>query len=149
MPNLFKNGQLEANPWQRLEAGEARTPNGLVPLASFTPGDTALWLSTFDTLSPLADKLQGVATIGIYFPAFADGRGFSLAQQLRQTMGFTGELIALGHTMLDQLHYLQRCGFSAVEVPSDANAQLLVQLQNSLSTHYSAASDQPLPWFRR
>jgi uncharacterized protein (DUF934 family) len=53
--------------------------------------------------------------ITIGFPSFADGRGFSLAMQLRR-LGFEGRLIAQGHVLADQYVHARRCGFDAVAI---------------------------------
>ncbi len=56
-----------------------------------------------------------VPLIAISFPNFADGRGFSLARQLR-ALGFTGRLRAKGHVIADQYPMARACGFDEVEV---------------------------------
>lgn len=68
-------------------------------------------------LEPLFDRL---ALIAITFPSATDGRGFSLARQLRQR-GFTGVLRASGPLFSDQFPQALACGFDEVEIP-DANA---------------------------
>ena len=59
--------------------------------------------------------------IRIAFPSFADGRGFTLARQLRD-MGFSGRLRAFGHILSDQYAMARRSGFDEVEI-SDELAQ--------------------------
>lgn len=66
-------------------------------------------------LSILAPRIGDVRTIEVAFPAYADGRGFSLARQIRR-MGFSGELIAAGPLIPDQYVYALQCGFDAVLV---------------------------------
>ena len=56
--------------------------------------------------------------ISIAFPSFSDGRGFSLARQLRE-LGFTGRLRAVGHLISDQYYHARRAGFSEVEISDD------------------------------
>ena len=57
----------------------------------------------------------GAALVAVPFPAFADGRGFSVAQRLR-CLGFTGRLRATGHVIPDQFAYARACGFDEVAV---------------------------------
>ncbi|MBV9111287.1 MAG: DUF934 domain-containing protein [Hyphomicrobiales bacterium] len=66
-----------------------------------------------DEVWPLLDD---VALISIEFPSFADGRGFSLARQLRQR-GYRGQLRAFGPLIADQLRHALGCGFDEVETP--------------------------------
>ncbi len=63
-----------------------------------------------------------VALIAIRFPAFADGRGFTLARHLRR-LGFTGTLRAAGPLIPDQFAYALACGFDEVELPAASAAR--------------------------
>ncbi len=66
-----------------------------------------------------ADRLQNVlpelAIIRIAFPRFDDGRGFTLARDLRLA-GYRGRLRACGPLLADQYTMLRRCGFDEVEI---------------------------------
>ena len=67
-------------------------------------------------LTSLRDHLPRLKTILVDFPSFADGRGFSIARELRKKYGFTGDLIADGPLIPDQYVYALQCGFDAVKV---------------------------------
>jgi len=72
-----------------------------------------------DTLpETLAGKLYNLALIRVAFPSFADGRGFTIARQLR-LMGYTGRLRAHGHVIADQYAMARRSGFDEVEISND------------------------------
>ena len=43
------------------------------------------------------------AVIAVDFPKFTDGRGYSIAYNLRKRLGYTGELRAIGDVLRDQL----------------------------------------------
>jgi uncharacterized protein (DUF934 family) len=66
----------------------------------------------------LKGLFETVAMIRIPFPSFADGRGFSLAKQLRQR-GYQGVLRANGHVIADQFGFALSCGFDEVEISDD------------------------------
>lgn len=66
----------------------------------------------FDALD---GQLDGVQAIRVAFPAFSDGRGFTLARRLRNA-GFTGRLRAQGHVIADQYAMARRAGFDEVEI---------------------------------
>ncbi|MEI4262409.1 DUF934 domain-containing protein [Roseovarius sp. D0-M9] len=70
--------------------------------------------SSFDP-AELAGRLPEIALIRVDFPSSADGRGFSIARQLR-LMGYTGRLRARGHVLADQYAMARRCGFDEVEI---------------------------------
>ncbi|WP_306119580.1 MULTISPECIES: DUF934 domain-containing protein [unclassified Roseitalea] len=63
----------------------------------------------------VAPHFNWLDAITISFESFADGRGFSLATQLRR-LGFDGRLIAQGHVIADQYAHARRCGFDAVAI---------------------------------
>lgn len=67
------------------------------------------------------NRLEGVTRIEIEFPSFADGRGYSLAMELRRA-GFTGHLRAAGHLIADQYAHARRCGFDDIAI-SEADAE--------------------------
>lgn len=82
--------------------------------------DRFLDIASDDDLTILADQLDRARLIRIDFPSFADGRGFTLARQLR-LMGFKGRLRAKGHVIAEQYAMARRSGFDEVEI-SDALA---------------------------
>ena len=75
------------------------------------------WLDMAPDASPEALRagLEGAEAIRIAFPAFSDGRGFTLAARLRR-MGFAGRLRAAGHVIADQYAMARRAGFDEVQI---------------------------------
>ncbi|CUH66718.1 hypothetical protein TG4357_02597 [Thalassovita gelatinovora] len=70
----------------------------------------------------LADRLPALQMIRVDFPSFADGRGFTIARQLR-LMGYRGRLRATGHVISDQYTMARRSGFDEVEISDDQAAR--------------------------
>ncbi len=70
----------------------------------------------------LAPHLAALDLVAIVFPAFSDGRGFSLARQLRQR-GFTARLRAVGPLIADQFAYALACGFDEIDLPEAVAAR--------------------------
>jgi uncharacterized protein (DUF934 family) len=68
--------------------------------------------------SDLEGLLGQIDLIRIDFPSFADGRGFTIAAQLRR-MGFVGRLRARGHVIADQYAMARRSGYDEVEISDD------------------------------
>ncbi len=64
----------------------------------------------------------GLQMIRVDFPSSADGRGFTIARQLR-LRGFTGRLRARGHVLSDQYAMARRAGFDEVEISDDLAAR--------------------------
>ena len=79
---------------------------------------TAVDIAPDAELSTLNARLGDIELIRIDFPSFADGRGFTLARNLRR-MGFQGRLRAKGHVIADQYAMARRSGFDEVEISDD------------------------------
>ena len=75
-----------------------------------------------DTQPADLDAALSAELIRIDFPSFADGRGFTLAAQLRR-LGFQGRLRAFGHVIADQYAMARRSGFDEVEISDDLAAR--------------------------
>ena len=85
--------------------------------------ETSVRLAPDVDLEIIQPRLSGLKTIIVEFPGYADGRGFSIARQLRNRFGFKGELIAAGPLIPDQYVYALQCGFDAVKVDPDTYAK--------------------------
>jgi len=79
---------------------------------------TAIDLTSDAEPHDLAGRLNGVDMIRVDFPSFADGRGFTIAAQLRR-LGFQGRLRARGHVIADQYAMARRSGFDEVEISDE------------------------------
>lgn len=64
---------------------------------------------------PLTVDFTHAQMIRVDFPSFADGRGFTIARQLR-LRGYRGRLRARGHVIADQYAMARRAGFDEVEI---------------------------------
>ncbi len=144
--------------WQRLNEGDTLPDAGpvLVPLARWLaerdalrqrPDAVGVWLpsNTDAALESWQDTLEQdlftLPVVAVDFPAFGDGRGYSLAALLRQRHGFKGELRALGDVLADQIPAMARVGFDAFDVAEGAD---LAVIKENLSRHdvvYQGAAD--------
>lgn len=95
-----------------------------------------------EALKPFLPRLS---LICIGFPAFSDGRGFSLAKAIRRE-GYQGTLRAYGPLIPDQFDYAIACGFDEIELPeASASRQSLMQWQQArgrLSQTYQRGYDR-------
>ncbi len=96
----------------------------------------------------LAAVVEDAALVALEFPTQRDGRSYSLAHALRSRFSYQGEVRATGKVVRDQLAYLARVGFDAFEY-SRGSAQDALAAFDEMSVHYQAASDQPLPLWKR
>ena len=159
---VIRNRRLEADTWTvvGLEGDvPASLPAGavIVPLAAWTSrreelaarGDVAVWLKPDDDPAQLAGDLASLPLIAVFFPKFADGRGYSTAFLLRTRLGFKGELRAIGDVGRDQLFYLSRVGFDAFSLPAHRDPEAALIAFETFRDVYQASVFQPLPLFRR
>ncbi|MFO1101601.1 MAG: DUF934 domain-containing protein [Methylocystis sp.] len=125
---LISDGRFIEDGWRRLAEEEALPKSGkvIVSLARLQHAldvlrpESALGVIVPNTTEPsaLVDALPRLALVSISFPAFSDGRGFSLARLLRRA-GFKGELRASGRLVADQYAHAVGCGFDTIEIPDD------------------------------
>jgi uncharacterized protein (DUF934 family) len=101
MTVIVRDDGFHADDWAAERSGGAHPPDVL----DLDPGADAAALD-----------LAGVAAIRVRFPAFSDGRGFTLAHGLR-ARGFSGRLRAAGPLIADQYAMARRAGFDEVEIP--------------------------------
>lgn len=153
MPRLIRNGQIVEDTWlpanpesDQVAPGQIATLTQWQSLAD--KRGTAVQLEPGESPAPLYGELDQLALVTINFPVFTDGRGFSYARDLRER-GYTGELRAGGQFIRDQLTYLKRCGFDAFQLANEAELEAALLSLDDFSVYYQAASDQPLPLFRR
>ena len=105
------------------DQGFAPAPERAIPaLADLTSEDTAVDLSNTDDPTALEGQLDRLTLIRIAFPAFSDGRAFTIARRLRM-MGYTGQLLALGPVIADQYAMIRRVGFDGAEIPDEIAAR--------------------------
>ncbi|MCU9849771.1 DUF934 domain-containing protein [Defluviimonas sp. WL0024] len=85
-------------------------------------GEAVLDIAQDTRPDALPESFDGVDLVRVAFPAASDGRGFSLARQLR-ARGYAGRLRAKGHVIADQYAMARRCGFDEVEISDDLAAR--------------------------
>jgi len=112
-------------------------------------GQTGVWLDSHEVPAALREDLQQLPLIALRFPVFSDGRAYTSARELRQNMGYTGELRAIGDVLRDQLFFMQRCGFNAFALRDDQDVEVALGAFNDFHEGYQASVDRPIPLFRR
>ena len=123
-------------------SGEAETV--LVTAQGFRPGDAsetfvpaveigegtepvAIELPAGGDPAAIAGQVRRTSVIRIAFRSFSDGRGFTLARELRR-QGFRGRIRASGHLVSDQWPLARASGIDEVEISA---AQALRQPEPS------------------
>lgn len=108
---------------------------------------TAVRIEAGEDARHLLPYLDRLSLIEIDFPVFGDGRGYSSAQILREA-GYSGELRASGDVLVDQIAYMQRCGFDAFAPDAPINADDMRAALDRYDHVYQATSDQRTPIWR-
>lgn len=159
MQKIIKDGVIVDNDlvWIRdvKELASQEQTKAMVPLTHWLSDEcadntSAIWLNSDENTDVLAGKdLSNLQVIGINFPAFVDGRGFTYARLLRERYKFTGEIRALGHFIPDQLGYLLRIGFNAFQFEEAVNLENALKLHHPISAKYQGDVADPRPIFLR
>lgn len=124
---------LRNNPDARRDAGQAAMLASGGGVVVELPGD-ADWRA-------IGDTIRGAIQIDIRFANFKDGRGFSLASQLRSRLGYAGRLRAVGDLIPDQAQFLKRVGFDAITPDRADLAADWAKAEQQYSVVYQPAND--------
>jgi len=162
---IIKNKAIIEDDWQVLRLNEQESadtfvvPQGkvIVPLKVWLAqrdalqqrNDVGVWFASDERPEELKSDVQKLQVIAVDFPKFSDGRGYSIAFNLRARLGFAGELRAIGDVLRDQLFYMQRVGFDAFEPRPDRDINEAMKGFADFSEVYQTSFDQKQPLFRR
>ena len=165
MPNIIKDKAIVSDDWTLLKLAEGESPESavipsgkqIVPLKVWLAqqshlsarSDIGVWIASDERSEELGEAVSTLPLIAIDFPSFADGRGYSIAYQLRARQGFQGELRAIGDVLRDQLFYMQRVGFNAFASRADRSIEDALKGLTDFSDTYQTSWDQKSPLFRR
>jgi uncharacterized protein (DUF934 family) len=165
MREIIKDKAVVNDDWTLLRLAEGETPESvvvpagkfIVPLTVWEAQRTALqkradigvWIASHERPEVLKEDVAKLPVIAVDFPKFSDGRGYSIAYNLRARLGFTGELRAIGDVLRDQMFYMQRVGFNAFATREDRSIHDAVKSLSDFSEAYQTAWDQKSPLFRR
>jgi len=165
MREIIKDKVVVDDDWTLLRLAEGEAPESLavpagkfiVPLTVWEAQRTALqkradigvWIASHERPEVLKDDVAKLPVIAVDFPKFSDGRGYSIAYNLRTRLGFTGELRAIGDVLRDQMFYMQRVGFNAFATREDRSIHDALKSLYDFSEAYQTAWDQKMPLYRR
>lgn len=165
MREIIKDKAVVQDDWTVLKLAEGESPESItVPAGKFIVpltvweaqrpqlkkrSDIGVWIASHERPEVLKEDAAKLPVIAIDFPKFSDGRGYSIAYNLRARLGFTGELRAIGDVLRDQMFYMQRVGFNAFATREDRNIHDALKSLYDFSESYQTALDQKLPLYRR
>ena len=159
MQNLINQQSILEDIWQIVVDTESELPQGNILVeagywlenqASLTGrSDIGIYLNGDADLESLQDQLNNFDVIAVNFPAFADGRGYSLARLLKERYNYQGEIRAIGDVLIDQLYFMKRCGFDTYLLKDGLEAEKALQYFATFSDPYQLAYDVQTPLFRR
>ncbi|MET3134228.1 uncharacterized protein (DUF934 family) [Oxalobacteraceae bacterium GrIS 1.11] len=111
--------------------------------------EIGVWLASDARPEALGQDVHLFAVIAVDFPKFTDGRGYSIAYNLRARLGFKGQLRAIGDVLRDQLFAMHRVGFDAYATRPDRSIHEALKGLAVFSETYQASWDDKAPLFRR
>ncbi len=139
--------------WQWLADEQALPAEGpvVLPLArwldeadALAGRETGVQVNGDDDLQQVLALQDRVSLFVVEFPAFTDGRGFSIARLLRRG-GFKGEIRAIGDVTRDRLAHLERCGFNALQLPDERYSPDVLQAFDEIGVHYQGGASLARP----
>lgn len=154
------SGFIDNDPWDMSAEGDGEgrkvlSLDAALELAAESNEPFGVRIEPADDVTRLAPILDRVIFVAVNFPAFSDGRAFSHASLLRDRLGYTGEIRAVGGVLLDQVPLMLRVGIDSV---ATSHAPTLERLgENKLpgiQLHYQPTAAESSPaagysWRRR
>jgi uncharacterized protein (DUF934 family) len=96
-----------------------------------------------DDILRLEPYLYRLEIVAVAFPAFNDGRAFSHASLLRDRLGYTNELRAVGDVLIDQIPLMLRVGIDSFAVTNPTALKRLSEHRlPGIPHHYQPAVRQ-------
>ena len=142
---MFEDGSRAATDTTPVAGAHRRfTPEQWQTTATTWPGHEPAGLVLANDLDvrSLGIDLSRLASIGLQFPKWTDGRAYSQARLLRVRLGYRGELRATGDVLVDMALPLARTGFdTAVLRPGQSlqAAQRALRFFEGLLPEFDAA----------
>lgn len=165
MREIIKDKAIVDDDWTVLTLKEGDVPESVVVPAGKTivpltvwqaqcaslrgRADIGVWIASHERPEVLKEDVAQLPVIAVDFPKFSDGRGYSIAYNLRARLGFAGELRAIGDVLRDQMFYMQRVGFNAFATREDRSIHDALKSLSDFSEAYQASLDEKMPLFRR
>lgn len=155
--HLITNGELAAENAWCVSYDEEALPEqrpAFVPLALWQANQQDAELApllTSDTAlnTEVAAEVSKATAIAVDFPAFTDGRGYTIARLLRERYGYSGEVRAVGDVLVDQLEYMRRCGFTAMALRDDQHPEDALRALSFISVRYQPDVEERQALFER
>lgn len=144
-----ETGFVENDPWV-IETDEVKATGDQKPLLTLDEliakadesNDVGLGvvIRPADDVLKLEPYLYRLEIVAVAFPAFNDGRAFSHASLLRQRLGYTNELRAVGDVLIDQVPLMLRVGIDSFAVTNETAIRRLSEKRlPSIPHHYQPA----------
>lgn len=162
MSRIIRRHLIVEDDWTLAVDGAACAPacgRLIVPLARWRAEREALLAraAAVGVLLPNTEDVEAIhpqiadrPLIALQFPTFADGRALTQAVLLRNRLGFTGELRAVGDVVRDLVFWLGRCGFDALAPRPDQDLQACRAALDEIRVAYQPAADaREGAWARR
>jgi uncharacterized protein (DUF934 family) len=156
---LLKNGRFVTDEWLHFGQDDDLPPDGdiTVPFArlaaqyehlSARPSRLGVAVPNSERAEALKLFLPRLGLVILPFPAFTDGRSFSLARQIR-SLGYACELRASGPILPDQLGFLAEVGFDSFEVSDRFPEAIWRRAAGAMSLSYQTIPGRSQIWLAR
>jgi uncharacterized protein (DUF934 family) len=156
---LLKAGRFVPDEWAHNGEDDELPPDSdiTVPFArlaahyeqlSARPGRLGVQLPNSERADALRLFLPNLGLIILPFPAFTDGRSFSLARQIRG-LGYRCELRASGAFLPDQLGFLTEVGFDSFAVSDRFPEAVWARAAGAITLSYQTIPGRSQIWLAR
>jgi uncharacterized protein (DUF934 family) len=152
MRHILRQHEWVPDDWRYADEERAGAAGLIVPWAQLR-ADPKHWhrscarlgvrIGHADAVEELAGELPQLQLVAVEFSSTGDGRGYSQGRLLRERLGFSGELRAIGAGVRqDLVFFLARCGFDALELAAGEDPQAARRALTRFDVAYQRGSAQ-------
>ena len=145
---IIKDKKLVENNWRYIKDNEPLATGDITvsltrwcenqPELQKYQGLVGVRVNSDENINLLKNTLKNLPLVELYFLIFTDGRGFSHAKLLRDSLNYQGEIRATGEYMVDQAYYLSSVGVNSFQASSADNLKVSLLSLSDFSTQYQS-----------
>ncbi|MCK4493853.1 MAG: DUF934 domain-containing protein [Methylococcales bacterium] len=143
---IIKDKKLVENNWRYIKDSEPLTSGDITisltrwcenqPERQKYQGLVGVRVNSDDNINRLKKDIKTLPLIELHFSVFTDGRGFSHAKLLRDSLNYQDEIRATGQYMVDQAYYLSSVGVNSFQAFDADKLNATLRLLDDFSVHY-------------
>lgn len=113
-----------------------------LPESGFNKDNIGISINSTTPVADFADELSDIGLVALDFQLYTDGRPFSQARLLRDQYKFSGDILAIGDLLKDQLDFMRRCGVNVFRPRTGQDLEGMLPMFSEITVRYQPELSQ-------